>query len=308
MSNEMTKDLGNKLWRNCVESWLDSRRAPNTKRAYKIALDDFLHCEATSLQDAVPSHFVEWKKIMMARGLKAASINARLGALNSLYHFAETEESLSLNNPVNIRRIRQKVTTYANSRALSVGEVKKLLAQPDKSSVTGMRDFALISGYVILGRRNTEWRLARVNDFEFYDGKIFFRWSGKGKTNELLSVPKELWAVLQHYISESGGRGPFDYVFRGRGSNNPISMKRVLTIVKRYAGMAGIDGNLRVHDLRHTAALLRREAGADVEEIRDFLGHSDLKTTQIYLHRIERNENFRGNEVCKLISVDTVNF
>jgi site-specific recombinase XerD len=53
--------------------------------------------------------------------------------------------------------------------------------------------------------------------------------------------------------------------------------------------------------------MLRREAGADVEEIRDFLGHSDLKTTQIYLHRIERFENQRGNEVCKMIAVGANN-
>jgi integrase len=53
-----------------------------------------------------------------------------------------------------------------------------------------------------------------------------------------------------------------------------------------------------VHDLRHTAARLRREAGADVEEIREFLAHSSLAVTQVYLHRLERKSDHRAEDVC----------
>lgn len=300
------------IWEECIDNWLQSRRSDNTRRAYLQAMNDFVAICGVKLRDAQRAHFLEWRNDMKSRGLKPATISSRLGALNSFYEYANKDFQIKVNgnlvplieeNPVHLRSIRPRVKVYANSRALTVAEVKKILNQPDRSKVLGLRDFVLIAGYLILGRRNTEWRMARLMDFEMRDGGIFFRWSGKGKTDELLNVPVELSRILQHYINQSGGRGPLDYIFLDRDLEHPLSDKRVGDIVKRYARLAGIDGNIRVHDLRHTAAMLRREAGADVEEIRDFLGHSSLLTTQVYLHRIKGIQNERGGAVCKLISV-----
>lgn len=300
------------IWQVCFQQWIDSRRSENTKRAYLQAVDDFRTVCQVKLRDAERADFLEWRNDMKDRNLKPATISSRLGALNSFFQYANTEFLVNVNgqqlplvevNPVPLRTLRPKFKSYANSRALTVAEVKKILEQPDKSKVLGMRDFVLMAGYIILGRRNTEWRLARSMDFEMRDGGIFFRWSGKGKTDELINVPDELWSVLQKYIQLSGGRGMHDYIFLDRDRQHPLSSKRVGDIVKRYARKATISGNIRVHDLRHTAAMLRREAGADVEEIREFLGHSSLTTTQIYLHRIHGVQNERGGAVCKLISI-----
>ncbi len=301
------------IWEECRQSWLESRRADNTRRAYLQAVEDFTSFSGVKLRDAVRADFLEWRNEMRARGLKPATVSSRLGALNSFYEYANKEFTVKVNgesvplideNPVHLRSIRPRVKTYANSRALTVAEVKKILSQPKREQVLGMRDFALLAGYLILGRRNTEWRLARSMDFEMRDGGIFFRWSGKGKTDELLNVPVELWRILQHYIQQSGGRGIEEFIFLDKGLNHPLSDKRVGDIVKRYARKAGIEGNIRVHDLRHTAAMLRREAGADVEEIREFLGHSSLVTTQVYLHRIKGVQTERGGAVCKLIAIE----
>ena len=64
----------------------------------------------------------------------------------------------------------------------------------------------------------------------------------------------------------------FDYIFLDRKGSKPITSRRMLDIVKYYARLAGVEGNLRVHDLRHTAAMLRRQAGADAEETAQFPG------------------------------------
>jgi integrase len=119
----------------------------------------------------------------------------------------------------------------------------------------------------------------------------------------MINVPEDLWAVLNNYISETGGRGFDDYIFRNR-FGGPLSSRGIGEIVNKRARQAGISGKVRVHDLRHTAAMLRREAGADVEEIRTFLGHSSLLTTQVYLHRLKRSEDQRGRKVFKLITVE----
>jgi len=241
---------------------------------------------------------------MQQRSLQPSTIKTRVTALRSFFAYAQEYrvdgQPLCQANPVEGRSLRPKVRSYGKARALTQDEVQRLLGAVDLAAENGARDYAMLAGYLVLGRRNTEWRLARVVDFEASGGEIFYRWSGKGKSDELISVPDELWRVLQAYIAESGGRGMFDYIFLDRTGTRPISSRRMLAVVKRYASLAGL-GDLRVHDLRHTATMLRRMAGADVDELREFLGDSSIQTTQVYIHRIERVADARGQAVAKTI-------
>lgn len=300
-------------WNQCEILWLQTRRARNTERSYAKALEDFIESSKFPIWSAVYEDFFNWRENMLKRGLKGSTINARLGALNSLFNFACSEylvenesgqmEPLAKHNPLKMKFLCVKVKQYANSRALSVSEIKRLLGSIDQTTDGGMRDYALLLGYLNLGRRNSEWRSAKVCDFEMSNSEVFYRWSGKGQVDNLINVPADLWAVLNNYIAETGGRGFDDYIFRNR-FGGPLSARGVGEIVNRRARKAGIAGRVRVHDLRHTAAMLRREAGADVEEVRSFLGHSSLLTTQVYLHRLERAEDQRSRKVFKLIAVE----
>ena len=300
-------------WNQCENLWLQTRRAKNTERAYAQALDDFTASTKTPIWKANYQDFASWREDMLKRGLKGSTINARLGALNTLFDFACSEylvendsgqlEPLAKHNPLKMKFLRVKVKQYANSRALSVSEIKRLLGSIDQTTDGGMRDYALLLGYLNLGRRNSEWRLARVCDFELGNGEIFYRWSGKGQVDNLINVPEDMWSVLNNYIAETGGRGFDDYIFRNR-FGGPLSARGIGEIVNKRVRQAGISGKVRVHDLRHTAAMLRREAGADVEEVRSFLGHSSLLTTQVYLHRLDRAEDQRSRKVFKLITVE----
>ena len=91
----------------------------------------------------------------------------------------------------------------------------------------------------------------------------------------MLEVPQAVWDALTDYINASGGRGMFDFIFLDRTSNHPLSERRIGQMLKRYARLAGLDchEHIHVHDLRHTAAMLRRKAGADIKELQEFLGH-----------------------------------
>jgi integrase len=283
-------------WDESKKNWLESRRSTNTRRSYEFALNELLETFQKSPEAITREDVRRYAQILKERGLKPATINARLGAISSFYVFAVEECKLMDHNPADMRSIRPRVTRYMESRALSTAECKKLLGQCEISTISGLRDFVLISGYLILGRRNTEWRSARTCDLEISGDGYFFRWAGKGKS-DLVMVPDQLWALLSRYVAESGGRGIYDHIFLNR-FGGLISGESVSRMVKQKAKEAGIGGRIRVHDLRHTAARLRREAGADVEEIREFLAHSSLAVTQVYLHRMERSTNKRAEDVC----------
>ena len=76
-------------------------------------------------------------------------------------------------------------------------------------------------------------------------------------------------------------------------------------LVKRYAYRAGLDPRrITVHTLRHTAAMLRKQAGEDVEAISRFLNHSNLSITQIYLHQVEGATDTGWQKVEALLGLD----
>ena len=295
-------------WAACLELWIRTRRTENTRRSFQDTINNFKRLTGiTDLSCTQKGDVFAWVETMKTEGFKSSTIRNRINTLKLFFNFASDYQvdgkPITETNPVKIRGLVPRVRKYAASRALSKADVARFLGAIQLDRLNGLRDYALLAGYLILGRRNTEWRLARVQDFEMRDGEIIYRWSGKGRTDELIQVPDELWRMLQAYISSSGGRGVFDFVFLDRSGSHPISARRVGQMVKRYARLAGIEGNLRVHDLRHTAVMLRRLAGADVEELRDFLGHANLNTTQIYLHRIEHRQNERGEAVAKMLNL-----
>lgn len=243
-----------------------------------------------------------WVEMMKTRKLQPATISSRVMAVSSLYKFSQEYFEQDFSNPADIRKVLPKVERYEKSRALEPGDVRRLLAAIEIERVTGLRDYALLLGYLLLGMRNSEWRLVTVADFELRDSGIFFQWSGKGKSG-VMEIPGELWQAMQTYIQTTGGRGILDYIFLDRSGEHPLSERRVGQMVNRYARLAGITGRLRVHDLRHTAAMLQREAGADIEEVRDFMRHTSIATTQIYLHRMDRRQSSRARKVVESLGL-----
>ena len=256
----------------------------------------------------------DWYTSMRERGQSDGTIQLRISALSSFFDFASGEYSITNEigeniplmlgtNPAAGKAYRKSVKVYGKARPLSTDETRRLLSAIPTWSQNGKRDFALLLGYLLMGRRNAEWRDATVDQFESRDGKQFYRWSGKNHQDELLEVPKGVWDAVREYVTASGGRGPFDFIFLDRSGHGPLSERRIGQIVQRYCRLAGIEGRIRVHDLRHTAAMLRRKAGADIKEIQEFLGHRNPATTMVYLHRMEGTADNRSAQVEELLKI-----
>jgi integrase/recombinase XerC len=294
------------LWNECLQRWMETRRSDNTRRSFLYSIGDFKQSTGVELHQATRRDVLAWLESMKERGLSAGTIYTRMVALSSFFNFAmdsfqvEGTKGLLESNPADMRNLLPRICRYESSRALTLEEVKRLLNVIPIDTRMGRRDYALVLGYVMLGRRNTEWRLVNVSDFELRNKGVYLHWEGKGSQNVQM-VPEEVWSALQEYIQASGGRSVFDPVFLDRSGKHPISGRRMGQILARYAKLAGIQGRLRVHDLRHTAAMLQREAGADVEEIREFLNHKSIITTQIYLHRMERKTENRSRKIAELL-------
>lgn len=282
-------------WDEALGAFLASRRSENTRRAYAFAVLDLVGMAKKGLGEMRKRDIAGWVNGLRAAGLAETTIGQRLAAVSSFYDYAADVYELDTPNPARGKSLRGlRITAYANAVWLTAEQSAALLGVIDRNYARGKRDYALFLGYLLLGWRNTEWRTVKVMDVA--GGNT--HWRGKGKKEGMGKMPALLGDALQDHLGamaqKLAGRNAIGsaYVFPGQDGRRPISAEQVRNLLRKYVALAGIDcPGIHVHSLRHTAAMLRKEAGEDVDAIRDFLNHSSVNTTQIYLHRIDR-----GNE------------
>jgi len=319
------------LWSQAFNLWINSRRAINTRRSYRKAWDLLLSFTAKLPWEIGRSDVVLWIDDLVAQGLTPETIGQRLAAISSFYTYAcrtfiivdstGQEHPLHHFNPA-AGVPRPRVDAYGKSTYLTVDQTRAFLRSINRSTVQGLRDYALFLAYLATGRRNTEVRTLTYASFEKDSGRIWYRWYGKGRRRRD-ECPDPVWQSIQAYLKASGrleSIQPDDYIFTAHSDHGshlpnvsspadpgeqPLSMVMVGKLTKKYARRAGLDpSHITVHTLRHTAAMLRKEAGESVEAISAFLGHSNLAITQVYLHKVEGHADAAWQKVHALLGLD----
>lgn len=237
-------------------------------------------------------------------GNSLSTISVRLSALRSFYGFLVRMKRMS-SNPC--EGVKLPVTELGPARGLSVEEYKRLLAAcPD--TCAGQRDKAIITFLAWTGRRVNEVMQLRGSDItqgDEGDDKLYYTYRGKGnkvRTREL--VPPVVKAI--EVSLAACGREPDLGLFQTQTPDELLFGQSNIAFyfaLKRHLRKAGLpeDGT---HLLRHTAAKLRRKAGASIEQIRDFLDHADLATTSLYLDRLEGTQDPGWKAVAQLLHGD----
>jgi integrase/recombinase XerD len=166
-------------------------------------------------------------------------------------------------------------------RALSSEQVRALLAGCDRSTVAGMRDFAILTMLVRLGMRRGEIAGLRLDDIDWRAGELVVR--GKGQRLERLPLPADVGEAIAVYLRD--GRPPGfsgrEVFVRIKAPRRPLTAGGVTQVVISASKRAGI-GEVTAHRLRHTAATELLRQGAPLQEIGELLRHRSVLTTAIY--------------------------
>ena len=221
------------------------------------------------------------------RGAAIATRNARLAAVRSWFKFA------ALYHPEHATLI-QRVLAIPSKRGdralvtfLTRAEIEALLNSPDRQTRTGRRDHAMLMLAIQTGLRVSELISLRKADFDLGTGANV-HCLGKGRKERRTPLAKPTVAVLRAWLSERGG-GPNDTAFPGP-NGAPLGRHAVYQLVSRHIVAAAkqcpsiASKRVSPHVLRHTNAMLLRQAGVDLSSIALWLGHESPRTTQIYLH------------------------
>lgn len=307
-------------WLEASELFLASRNSANTRAAYRLAIKDLLATSELAPWQIDRPDVQRWVEDLRRRKLTANSIRLKVSAISSFFQYLQDEFNLVESNPAAGKSLRPKVNPYRNSRYLSIDEAKALLDAIPQDTARGLQDRAIFITFLYTGRRNSEVRQLRWGDINKRGDQVTYTWSGKGKARED-ELPEPAYNAILHYLF-AAGRMPLDdreYLFcplsdfaanlptveeESWTRERPLSPEEINRRLKYYAQKAGLRSEkLSVHSLRHTAAMLRKEAGDDVGSISSFLNHSSLAVTQIYLHDLEGRRDHSWQKVQELLGV-----
>jgi len=223
----------------------------------------------------------------LGRGNSPRTRNARLGAIHSFYRYAALEHPEHAHTIARIMAIPTKRHQRNTVSYLDLGEIKVLLAAPDRSTWLGRRDHALLVLMIQTGIRVSELTGLRIGDVHLGVG-AHIRVTGKGRKMRSPTLTRETVAVVRAWLKERQGQ-PDQPLFPTR-QGGPLSRYTVGAIVTRHASTAAVDcpsltaKRTTPHTLRHTNAMLLRGKGVDIATIALWLGHETTQTTHIYEH------------------------
>lgn len=178
----------------------------------------------------------------------------------------------------------------------SEAEILTVIRSIDTSSVTGKRDRAVILLAVTCGLRIIEMQRADIGDIALKNGERVLYIQGKGhdEKDDYKKIVPEVWEAIAEYLEtrpEAGKKDPLFASTSNRSKGQRIAEPTFSTMIKEIFRRAGFDSNrLTAHSLRHTSVTMLLKSGASLQEAQAHARHADPKTTTIYAHNIEKDQ------------------
>ncbi len=259
-----------------------------TLRSYRDDLNSFEDF-CRNLDDSLTWELVDsdiirqWMVAMMEQGHKEASVNRRLSALRSFYKFAlkrhllEKDPTHLLSGPK-----KKKPLPYFVREA----EMERLLEEENfTQDFDGVRDRLILSMFYQTGVRLSELTGLDLKDVDLTQMQI--RVLGKRNKVRLIPFGNDLHQLIRQYLDLRSQIVKEDdvvsaFLVTGRGvrvSNNWVAEK-----VRYYLAQVTTLKKRSPHVLRHTFATVMLNHGADLESVKELLGHESLSTTEVYTH------------------------
>jgi integrase/recombinase XerC len=274
----------------------EKRFSQNTVTAYRTDLDQFYayldhQYSTTEIKDVTYDMIRSWVVQLMEEGLTSRSVNRKLTTLKTFYRFLLREGEIE-GNPM------RKITSPKNSKRLPVflekEHIRVLLDEIDfGGGFAGSRDRLVIELFYVSGIRLAELVALKQTDIDFHNSTL--KVLGKRNKERLIPFTIKTRELLRVYLEERS-------VFTGRRTNFPseekeeqdilfltdsgrkIYPKMVYRIVNRYLSKVTTLKKRSPHILRHTFATHLLNNGAELNAVKELLGHANLSATQVYTH------------------------
>ena len=173
---------------------------------------------------------------------------------------------------------------------LTEEEAQAILRVPDRRTLQGKRDYAILLTLLTTGLRKAEICRLKVEDLKTYRNQAVIDVIGKGKKFRRIPLKTEtLLAVMDYHKATGNGTDPAHPLFDTLGKHGPyeergLTQKAVDCLIKSTAKRALIQKRIHPHVMRHTFATTLLDKGNDLRTVQALMGHSHIRTTERYLH------------------------
>ena len=236
----------------------------------------------SSITDETIKNFLEW--LESNRNNSASTRNLRLAAIHAFYRYILMQHPEMLLQTQRILAIPLKKKERKTVNYLPENVLKDLLARPDQSDKYGIRDTALLCLLYDSGARVQEIIDLSLSDIRL-ETLATIRLFGKGRKVRIVPLMSPTAKVLQKYLDawNLNPKTKPDAPLFVNHQGNRLTRPGVTYILKKYMSEIGADENLVTpHVIRHSKAMHLLRANVDLNYIRDFLGHVNTSTTEVY--------------------------
>jgi len=280
----------------------EKRYSPHTVSAYQSDLDQFVSFlnnpdntippptpEITHPNQITHHHIRNWMVELMNHKILARSVNRKIATLRKYFKFMVQEGVIEINpaSKINTPKIPKNLPVIV--------EDAKLTQMLDENEVfshdfKGLRDKLVIEMLFGTGMRLSELLGVKDTDINIYEGTI--KVLGKRNKERIIPVNNELKLLIAEYQElkkkqDFSGNNSLTLIVTDKGAN--AYSKLIYLIVQKYLSYISTQNKRSPHVLRHTFATSLLNRGADLNAIKELLGHANLSATQIYTHNsVER--------------------
>jgi len=265
----------------------EKRFSINTVKSYSIDLNQFLYFIENQFNISEPENADEkvirsWVVYLMENGLSSLSVNRKISTLKTFYKFLLQNEYIH-SNPMD-----RVVSPKTNKKIPLFVEEKQIINLLDSFSFgtefSGLRNRAIIETFYNTGIRLSELIGIKNTDIDLYNNTI--KVLGKRQKERIVPIHSTFAKILKSYIESKNIQFTnieHDYFFI-TDKGEKLYEKFVYRIVNKYLSMVTTIEKKSPHILRHTFATHMLNHGADLNAIKELLGHANLSATQVYTH------------------------
>ncbi|MBS1637621.1 MAG: tyrosine-type recombinase/integrase [Bacteroidetes bacterium] len=263
----------------------EKRASPHTILSYRNDLDHFQafiseHDKDLDLSEVNYQYIRGWVAMLVDEGLSPRSINRKLSSLRSFFKFL-MKEGLIESNPV------QKITGLKSPKRLPVfveeKSMEKLYSELSfEEGFSGVRDKLILDLLYQTGMRRAE--LIQLKDSDIDLNNLTIRVLGKRNKERIIPISLELKRNLTDYFSVKKDKKFESDMLLLTDKGTGLKEHTVYGTVKKYLEQITTIQKKSPHVLRHTFATHLLNNGADINAVKELLGHANLSATQIYTH------------------------
>jgi len=284
-----------------IQAFLDSQDIKQTSKAtYSRSLKQFTSWlqetgRAARMETLTRLDILAYRDSLLESGKSAYTVQAYLASVKQLYAWLEAEKAY----PDITRGIKAgKKPRGFRKDILSLASLRTVLEGINKSTLEGLRDYAILSLLARTGLRTVEVVRASIGDLrqeaglEAGERVLWIQGKGRDTKDDFVLLTEAAVKPIQEYLRARGTVGDTEPLFcscSDRNKGQALTTRSVSRIVKQALRLAGLDSErLTAHSMRHTAISLAVVGGASLQQVQAMARHSDTKTTLTYFHNLDR--------------------